>query len=107
MAVLQVIHGCKDADVISLTPFLSSGIGFGVAKAVLPLGARVVLSSRSSQKVKDAIQRLEPLTATGGGFVEGFTLDGLEEANVTAFFNKVGAFDHLIYTAGGMSRFLV
>ncbi|KII88184.1 hypothetical protein PLICRDRAFT_29812 [Plicaturopsis crispa FD-325 SS-3] len=78
----------------------TSGIGFGVAKAVLSLGARVVISSSNAQKVKDALQRLESSTATGGGSVEGYPLGSLDEDTVKAFFDKIGAFDHLIYTAG-------
>ncbi|KII86142.1 hypothetical protein PLICRDRAFT_55904 [Plicaturopsis crispa FD-325 SS-3] len=76
----------------------TSSIGFGVAKAVLPLGARVVIASSSAQKVTDALARLE--SSTGAGSVEGYPLGGLDEATFKAFFDKIGAFDHLIYTAG-------
>ncbi|KII85683.1 hypothetical protein PLICRDRAFT_115961 [Plicaturopsis crispa FD-325 SS-3] len=79
---------------------LHLGMGFGVAKAVLPLGARVVISSSNKSRVDDAVQRLQPFVAAGSGTVEGIQLGGLDEANLKAFFDKVGAFDHLIYTAG-------
>ncbi|KII90651.1 hypothetical protein PLICRDRAFT_39233 [Plicaturopsis crispa FD-325 SS-3] len=75
----------------------TSGIGFGVAQAVHALGAHVVVASSTSSKVTDAVKRLE---AAAGGPVEGVQLQGLDEASTTALFNKIGKFDHLVYTAG-------
>lgn len=71
----------------------TSGIGLEVAKAFLDAKAIVILSSRSKDKVKSAIEQL-------GSSVSGYRLDFRDEEQVSDFFKKVGAFDHLVVTAG-------
>ncbi|WP_292477981.1 SDR family oxidoreductase [Mesorhizobium sp.] len=73
----------------------SSGIGFGVAAAALESGAQVVIVGRSADKLKAAEQRL-----AGAGRVTGIAADMADEGDVARLFDAVGAFDHLVATAG-------
>jgi NAD(P)-dependent dehydrogenase (short-subunit alcohol dehydrogenase family) len=75
----------------------TSGIGFAVAKAALEEGARVVVGSSSERKVGRASERLAG--------AEAFAIDVKAEASVSAFFERVGAFDHLAFTAGDWASF--
>ncbi|TGP57362.1 SDR family oxidoreductase [bacterium M00.F.Ca.ET.230.01.1.1] len=72
----------------------SSGIGFGVAAAVLEHGAEVVIVGRSEDKLKAAEKRF------GTGRVTGIAADMADEADIARLFDAVGAFDHLVATAG-------
>jgi len=78
----------------------STGVGFAVAEAALAEGASVVIGSSQAEKVASAVKQL-------GGDASGFAVDVSNEASVAAFFEQVGAFDHLVFTAGdwGMSFF--
>jgi len=71
----------------------SSGIGFAVAKAALEDGARVVIGSSGAGNVAAALARL-------GDGAEGSAVNVRDEADVAAFFERIGDFDHLVYTAG-------
>ncbi|MDR5856053.1 SDR family oxidoreductase [Caballeronia sp. LZ062] len=71
----------------------TSGIGFAVAEAAAQAGAEVIIASSNQQRVEAALKRLPQ-------GVRGETLDVTDEAQVSAFFGRVGAFDHLVYTAG-------
>ena len=71
----------------------TSGIGFATAVAALAAGAQVVVASSQQARVAEAVQQL-------GSGAEGHTLDLTNEAQVRAFFAKVGAFDHLVSTVG-------
>ncbi|MGA7781843.1 MAG: SDR family oxidoreductase [Paraburkholderia sp.] len=71
----------------------SSGLGFATAKAAAAEGAQVVIASSNAKKVADATERLESR-------VEGRVVDLFDERGIAAFFDAVGAFDHLVYTAG-------
>jgi len=71
----------------------TSGIGLAVAEAAARAGAVAVVASSSPANVAAALARL-PAGA------EGQVLDVLDEASVRAFFERIGAFDHLVYTAG-------
>jgi len=73
----------------------SSGIGFGVAAAALRSGAAVVIAGRSEDKLKAAEKRL-----AGAGRVTAIAADMASEADVARLFDAVGAFDHLVATAG-------
>ncbi|TGQ50654.1 SDR family oxidoreductase [Mesorhizobium sp. M1C.F.Ca.ET.193.01.1.1] len=73
----------------------SSGIGFGVAAAALESGAQVAIAGRSADRLKAAEQRL-----AGAGRVTGIAADMANEADVARLFDAVGAFDHLVATAG-------
>ena len=70
----------------------TSGIGLQVGKLAAAEGGHVVLASSSQTKVdraKDAVPG-----------AEGRTIDLLSQSNIKTFFAKIGAFDHLVYTAG-------
>ncbi len=71
----------------------SSGIGFAVAQAALEDGARVIVGSSGAANVEAALARL-------GDGAEGSAVNVRDEADVAAFFERIGAFDHLVYTAG-------
>ncbi|CDX22442.1 Short-chain dehydrogenase/reductase SDR [Mesorhizobium plurifarium] len=73
----------------------SSGIGFGVAAAALESGAEVVIAGRSADKLKAATKRL-----AGAGRVTAIAADMANEADVARLFGAIGAFDHLVATAG-------
>jgi NAD(P)-dependent dehydrogenase (short-subunit alcohol dehydrogenase family) len=70
----------------------TSGIGLAVAKAAIADGASVVVASSSAEKVGKAKDRVPG--------AEARTIDVRDEANVQAFFAHLGAFDHLVFTAG-------
>jgi NAD(P)-dependent dehydrogenase (short-subunit alcohol dehydrogenase family) len=76
-----------------------SGIGFDVAKLAHALGAAVVIGSSTNSKVGAAVERLQGTT--------GHTVDLRDEPSVARFFRGLGAFDHLVITAGdwGASMF--
>ncbi|MFF5138248.1 SDR family oxidoreductase [Streptomyces sp. NPDC013157] len=71
----------------------TSGIGLAVAEGAAREGARVVVASRRQESV-DAALKVLPEDA------EGQVLDASDEAAVRAFFTRIGAYDHLVYTAG-------
>jgi NAD(P)-dependent dehydrogenase (short-subunit alcohol dehydrogenase family) len=71
----------------------ASGIGLAVAEVAAREGAQAVVVSRDPGRVEAAVARL-PIGA------EGFTVDLTDEAAVMAVFERIGAFDHLVYTAG-------
>ncbi|OIJ88335.1 SDR family oxidoreductase [Streptomyces colonosanans] len=71
----------------------TSGIGLGVAEAAAREGAEVVVASRRQESVDAALKRL-PQGA------EGHALDATDETAVRGFFERLGNFDHLVYTAG-------
>ena len=71
----------------------SSGIGLAVARQAAFRGAEVVIASSNPQRVQTAI------TIIGEG-AQGHTLDLSNEAGIQSFFEKLGAFDHLVFTAG-------
>jgi NAD(P)-dependent dehydrogenase (short-subunit alcohol dehydrogenase family) len=69
----------------------SSGIGYAVAEAALAQGAEVIVASSGAEKVEAAAARLG---------VRGVAFDVRDEAQVSAGFEAIGAFDHLVFTAG-------
>jgi NAD(P)-dependent dehydrogenase (short-subunit alcohol dehydrogenase family) len=71
----------------------SSGIGLAVAEQAASLGAELVIASSNAERVQKAIESL-------GGNAQGHTLDLSDEQAVETLFAKLGAFDHLIFTAG-------
>jgi NAD(P)-dependent dehydrogenase (short-subunit alcohol dehydrogenase family) len=76
----------------------TSGIGFAVAKAAAAEEANVVIVSSKPERVTNAIASL-PKGAQGG------VVDLTNEEDVERFFLEVGAFDHLVYTAGDWALF--
>ena len=71
----------------------ASGVGFAVAEAALAAGAEVVVGSSQTARIEAAASKL-------GKGAKGHTVDVRDEASVAAFFDIVGAFDHLVFTAG-------
>lgn len=71
----------------------SSGIGLATAIAASTEGADVVIVSGNQQRINDALTQL-PNTGSG------FAVDLSKEENIKNFFDTIGTFDHLIYTAG-------
>ena len=71
----------------------TSGLGFATAEAAAQEGATVVVASSNRAKVDSAIARLPDGS-------EGQVLDLFTEEGVRAFFDCIGEFDHLVFTAG-------
>ncbi len=71
----------------------TSGIGLAVAQAVAREGATPVIVSSTRERVNAALATL-PAGATG------HALDLKDEEAVKGLFNRLGAFDHLVFTAG-------
>lgn len=71
----------------------TSGIGFATAEMAARAGAAIVVASSRRESVDRAVSRL-PEGA------EGYVLDLSNEEQVQAFFDRIGAFDHLVFTAG-------
>jgi NAD(P)-dependent dehydrogenase (short-subunit alcohol dehydrogenase family) len=71
----------------------SSGIGLAVAQQAVALGARAIIASSNADRVKQAVATLE-------GKAEGHALDLSNERDIQNFFQKIGDFDHLVFTAG-------
>ncbi|BCY10321.1 SDR family oxidoreductase [Actinoplanes sp. L3-i22] len=68
----------------------TSGIGYATARAAVDQGAEVVVVSRDERRVRDAAARLG---------VTGLTAD--LAGPPADLFDRIGPFDHLVYTAGG------
>lgn len=71
----------------------SSGIGLSVAEQAASQGAELVIASSNAERLQKAVEKLE-------GNAPGHTLDLTDESAVENFFAKLGAFDHLVFTAG-------
>ena len=84
-------NGLHDKRVVILGG--SSGIGLAVAEQTASQGAKLVIASSNSERVQKAVEKLE-------GNAQGHTLDLTDESAVESFFAKLGAFDHLVFTAG-------
>lgn len=70
----------------------SAGIGLAVAEQAAREGARVVIASSSRARVDQAV--------AGIPGSEGQVVDLRSEPAVQALFERIGALDHLVYTAG-------
>jgi NAD(P)-dependent dehydrogenase (short-subunit alcohol dehydrogenase family) len=71
----------------------TAGIGLATARRAAGAGAEVVVASRSRSRV-DAALELLPSTA------EGYAVDLSSEAATAELLAELGAFDHLVFTAG-------
>lgn len=71
----------------------SRGIGFAVAELAAREGATVIIVASGQKGVDDALARLPP------GSV-GLTADLRSVEAIQKLFTEVGAFDHLVFTAG-------
>lgn len=73
----------------------SSGIGLGVAAAALARGAELVIIGRSQDRLLTARHSLG-----AGDRVKTVTADMTREGEIATAFAGIGAFDHLVSTAG-------
>lgn len=71
----------------------TSGIGFATAQVAAREGAEVVVSSSKPASVQRALAHLPDGS-------EGHVLDLSREEQVRDFFDRLGEFDHLVFTAG-------
>jgi NAD(P)-dependent dehydrogenase (short-subunit alcohol dehydrogenase family) len=71
----------------------SSGIGLAVAQQVMAQGATAIIASSNTDRVKQAVAKLDAKA-------EGYTLNLSSECDIQDFFQKIGDFDHLVFTAG-------
>jgi NAD(P)-dependent dehydrogenase (short-subunit alcohol dehydrogenase family) len=71
----------------------ASGIGLATALAAAARGAVVTVTSRSGERVAQAVRRV-------GSSAHGEVVDLENEDDTKALCERVGAFDHLVYTAG-------
>ena len=74
----------------------SSGIGLAVAQAAAGEGASLVIASSRQDKVDRAVAQIPG--------AEGHAVDLTEADAVATLFKTVGAFDHLVFTAGDALR---
>jgi NAD(P)-dependent dehydrogenase (short-subunit alcohol dehydrogenase family) len=70
----------------------SSGIGLATAQAAAREGASVVIASSNPARVNEAVSQVPD--------AEGHAVDLTDPAAVEAVFARIGAFDHLVFTAG-------
>ncbi|OBT76555.1 hypothetical protein VF21_05371 [Pseudogymnoascus sp. 05NY08] len=81
----------------------TSGIGYGVAEALVESSANITISSSSPDRVKTAISSLQdsyPLAKTS---IKGFPCDLSRptlEQDLEVLFEKTGKVDHIVFTAG-------
>lgn len=71
----------------------TSGFGLATAKAAAAEGAEVIVVSSRKESVEEAVKALPERLA-------GHVADMGDEDAVKSLFEKIGAFDHLVYTAG-------
>jgi NAD(P)-dependent dehydrogenase (short-subunit alcohol dehydrogenase family) len=71
----------------------SSGIGLSVAQQAVAQGATAIIASSNADRVKQAVATLD-------GKAKGHTLDLSKERDIQNFFQEIGEFDHLVFTAG-------
>src|SRR5260370_1612964 len=71
----------------------SSGIGLAVAQQAVAQGATAIIASSNAERVKQAVATLD-------GKAEGHALDLSNERDIQNFFQRIGDFDHLVFTAG-------
>src|SRR5580700_8638774 len=88
---MQQGNGLQNKRVVILGG--SSGIGLAVAEQAASQGAKIVIASSNAERVQKAV---EPF----GDDAEGQTLDLSDEQAIETLFTKLGAFDHLVFTAG-------
>jgi NAD(P)-dependent dehydrogenase (short-subunit alcohol dehydrogenase family) len=71
----------------------SSGIGLAVAQQAVAQGVTAIIASSNADRVRQTV-------ATFDGKAEGHALDLSNERDIQNFFQKIGDFDHLVFTAG-------
>jgi NAD(P)-dependent dehydrogenase (short-subunit alcohol dehydrogenase family) len=76
----------------------TSGIGLAVAQGAMAGGASVVVGSSSADKLGAVAEKLQG--------AEAIAVNVKDEGSVASFFEKVGPFDHLVFTAGDWGHLL-
>ncbi len=71
----------------------TTGLGFAEAAAAAREGASVVVVSGTQERVSRALAALPEGSA-------GHVVDLTDEGQISSFFDRIGAFDHLVYTSG-------
>jgi NAD(P)-dependent dehydrogenase (short-subunit alcohol dehydrogenase family) len=71
----------------------SAGIGLATAKAAAANGAEIIIVSSNQRKLNEALTQL-PANATA------ISVDLTQEEQIKELFTTIGAFDHLVFTAG-------
>jgi NAD(P)-dependent dehydrogenase (short-subunit alcohol dehydrogenase family) len=71
----------------------SSGIGLATAKSVVSKGGNVIVVSSNQERINKALQEI-------GTESTGHAIDVTNETQVKNLFEKIGSFDHLVFTAG-------
>jgi NAD(P)-dependent dehydrogenase (short-subunit alcohol dehydrogenase family) len=71
----------------------TSGIGLATADLASQLGAEVTVASSNPDTVKRALETLPPATT-------GDVADLTDNTDVAGLFDRIGLFDHLVFTAG-------
>ncbi|MEV0717777.1 SDR family oxidoreductase [Asanoa sp. NPDC050611] len=71
----------------------TSGLGFAVANLLASRGAEIVVVSSRQESVDKAVAKLPAGTT-------GHAVDLRDEAAIGRLFERIGSFDHLVYTAG-------
>lgn len=71
----------------------TAGMGLATAQATAAAGGQVVVVSSSSAHLSNALAELPD-------GAQGEMVDVRKEVEVKALFDRIGAFDHLVYTAG-------
>src|SRR3954467_7448891 len=71
----------------------TSGIGLATAERAAADGATVIVASSSPDRIDAALARL-PASA------EGYPVNARNEDEIRDLFNRLGRFDHLVFTAG-------
>lgn len=71
----------------------TSGLGLATAQAAAAEGANVVVVSGNQERVDSALKELPEGS-------EGYAVNLSEEKAIKTFFDTIGNFDHLVYTAG-------
>lgn len=71
----------------------SSGIGLATAKLAASKGANIIIVSSKQERIDLALQEIKSESI-------GYPIDVTDEMQLKNLFEKIGLFDHLIFTAG-------
>ena len=82
-------------DKIVLVVGGTSGMGFAVAEQARAAGAKVIVASRSADKVAHAVARL-------GAGASGVPVDATDAASIAHMWDQVGQVDHLVICAASI-----
>lgn len=82
-----------------------SGLGYGVAEALLENGSQVIISSSNQSRVEKAISGLQKAYPSASSNITGYAYDmateSTLESNIVALLDRTGGkLDHIVWTAG-------